>query len=108
MNGNGLNLSAVDIEGLQLATDLVDDRVVICAGIAHVPWRFVRKLPDGVSVGIVEEQIRGAIVSIGNKGDIIANPHRIFIRRIDVRDLLDGTTVGIDDPKRWYIPAAMF
>src|ERR1700677_2250172 len=107
MNGDGLNLPAVDIEGLELATDLVDDRVVIRAGIAHVPLRFVRKLPDGVGVGIVEEQIRGAVVAIGNKGNVSANPHRVLVGRVDVRNLLDGSAGGVDDPKRRRIATAV-
>src|ERR1700728_3941681 len=107
MNGDGLNLSAFDIEGLELATDLVDDRVVIRAGVAHVPLRFVCELPNGVGVGIVEKQIRRTVVAIGNKGNVSADPHRVLVGRIDVRNLLERAAGGIDDPQRWCIAAAV-
>ena len=105
MNGNGLNLAAVEIEGLQLAADLVDDRVVVCAGITHVPLCFVRKLPNGVCVGVVEKQIRGAVVAIGNEGDVLADPHRILVGGVHVRNFLERAADGIDDPQRRRVAA---
>ncbi len=55
MNGNGLNLPAVEIDGLQLAADLVNDRVIVRAGVTHVPLCLVRQLPYGVCPGVVEK-----------------------------------------------------
>jgi hypothetical protein len=57
--------------------------------------------------GVVQEEIGGPLVAVGYDGDVAANPQRIEIGGVDVRNLLEGLGGGIDDPDGRSVPAAV-
>jgi hypothetical protein len=48
----------------------------------------VRELAQRARVRVVEKQIGRALVAVGNKRHVIADPHRIAVGGIHMRDFL--------------------
>ncbi len=107
VHGDELRTAAAEVERLELAADLIDHRVAVCAGTAHVPGRFVSQLPHGVALGLVQKQVRGALVAVGDEHDVVADPQRIAVGGVFVRNFLECPGARIDDPEGRRIAAAV-
>ena len=92
--------AAFQADLLELPAGLVDDAPVAAIGAAHVPDGFPRQLAQRLGPGVEGEEVGRAVVAVRDEDDLVAHPDRIAVGRVDMRDLLPGLALGIEDPDR--------
>ena len=100
VHGDGARAAGGSVEDLERAGLLVDDPPVrlVGAGPTHVPPVLFGELLDFARGRVVGVEVQRA-VTVGREVDRVADPHRVAVGALVVRDLDRLQTLDVEDPE---------